>query len=392
VEHSTFQNIPKDMAPVLARLNAACALYRDSRDPLARVDIMVLVSDLMTLELTGQEREMVADVLIILTKQAAVDLRRAIAERLSALDGVPVRLVMQMANDEIAVARPVLRDSPVLGDVQLIDIISNKGPGHWETIASRRGLSEVIINRLADTRDYGTATVLAENITITLPAHAISVLAEMAKGSETLAQPLLRRSEIPDTVASQLYRHVGATLKKFILRNYEVDTQDLLDTLDDVVLEFVDSAQEAESRSASGEAQTTEHRVLPTQAMIRAASEFRQKGLLTVQLMLSTLRRGQNPSFVAQMSTYCGLEPPVVSEVLHQKKARALAIVCRAAGVGRTDFLSFYLLTNTVRSLGQLANLQDMATAVGVYDRTSSELARQIMAQSLDRLLAEGVG
>lgn len=392
MEHPTFAHNPQDMAPVLARLNAAYALYKDSRDqrPMARVHLTALVSDLMALNLTQQETDMVADILITLTRQAEVDLRKAIAERLSSLDNVPVRLVMQMANDEIAVAHPVLRSSPVLGDMQLMDIIAHKGTEHWKVIAGRRNLSDLIIDRLADTRDYPTATTLAENITITLTPHSIAILAHMAECSENLAMPLLRRGEIPDAIASQLYRHVGQTLKKFILRNYEVDTQDLMETLDDVVLEFVDRAQiqEEESHDSSLPVSSLDARALPTQAMLRAASQFRQKGLLTIQLMLNTLRRGQVPSFIAQLSIYSGLEPVVVSEILHQRKAKGIAIICKASSFGRPDFVSIYLLTHSVRGCGQLIDLQDMTSTMGMYDHTAAEVARQIIAQSLDKLVS----
>jgi len=166
MENTAFQYTSQDMAPVLARLNAAYALYRDSRDrrPMARVQLTGVVSDLMALNLSEHEVEMVADVLIALARQAEVDLRKAMAERLSALDNVPVRLVMQMANDEIAVARPVLKSSPVLGEAELTEIIAAKGPAHWQVIAQRAHLPEAVIDRLADTHDHGTAQALAENI------------------------------------------------------------------------------------------------------------------------------------------------------------------------------------------------------------------------------------
>jgi uncharacterized protein (DUF2336 family) len=398
MENTAFQYTSQDMAPVLARLNAAYALYRDSRDrrPMARVQLTGVVSDLMALNLSEHEVEMVADVLIALARQAEVDLRKAMAERLSALDNVPVRLVMQMANDEIAVARPVLKSSPVLGEAELTEIIAAKGPAHWQVIAQRAHLPEAVIDRLADTHDHGTAQALAENIEIVLTQHAVGVLADMAQGSEVLALPLLRRAEVPDGVASQLYRHVGHTLKKFILKNYEVDTSALMETLDDVVLEFVERAEDrkrAARAKADRPAHTTapgERAFMPTEPMIRAATQFRAKGLLTVQLMLNTLRRGQVPSFVAQFAGYCGLEPEAVLEILHQRRGRGLAVACRAAGVARADFISFYLLTNMVRSSVQTIDLPDLAGAVGVYERTGPDAARQIVAQSLDKLLAGG--
>src|SRR6056297_122186 len=125
-----------------------------------------------------------ADVMISLMRQAEIDLREALAERLAVLDNVPLRLVLQLSNDEIDVARPVLKQSPVLSDMDLIYIMKSKGPEYWQAIAQREHMSNQIMNLLSDTRDVETGIALVENEKITLTEHTLNVLSEVAQNSD----------------------------------------------------------------------------------------------------------------------------------------------------------------------------------------------------------------
>src|SRR5688572_4950053 len=115
----SFLDKSSGVTPLLVRLYDSHKLYRLAKDrkPFARAELTSTVSALLDVALSARETELVADVLIALMRQAEKDLRQALAEKLSILDQVPLRLVLQIANDEIDVAAPVLRNSPILGDL-----------------------------------------------------------------------------------------------------------------------------------------------------------------------------------------------------------------------------------------------------------------------------------
>ena len=78
--------------------------------------------------------------------------RAELAERLSVLANAPRGLVGQLAHDdEIAIAGPLLRRSPVIDEKMLIEIASMKGQGHLLAMAERPTLStdltDVIVAR-----------------------------------------------------------------------------------------------------------------------------------------------------------------------------------------------------------------------------------------------------
>ena len=236
----SFLDGSPNVTPILVRLYDSHKLYGLAKDknPHARVELTSAVTELLEMKLSPRESELVADVLIGLIRQAEQDLKEAIAERLSIVDTVPLRLALQLANDKIDVARPMLKNSAVLGDLDLIYIIKSKSTGYWQAIAERKQMNEQVMNVLVDTGDIDTGIKLAQNKNITLSDYALGVLCDMARGSDALAQPLLRREEVDATLAAALYDYVGEELKTYITQTYPTHSAQMNEVVDEVVLDL----------------------------------------------------------------------------------------------------------------------------------------------------------
>src|SRR5882762_7590818 len=91
-------------------------------------------------------------VLIDLVPHADLAARADLAERLSVLANAPRALVGQLAReDEISIAGPLLRRSPVIDEQALIEIARMKGQGHLLAMSERPtlspGITDVIVRR-----------------------------------------------------------------------------------------------------------------------------------------------------------------------------------------------------------------------------------------------------
>jgi uncharacterized protein (DUF2336 family) len=92
------------------------------------------------------------DVLIDLVPHTEIAARADLAERLSVLANAPRGLVGQLAReDEILIAGPLLRRSPVIDEQALIEIARMKGQGHLLAMSERStlsaGVTDVIVRR-----------------------------------------------------------------------------------------------------------------------------------------------------------------------------------------------------------------------------------------------------
>ncbi len=344
----------KDVEPLLVKLYDSHRQYQlaENRTPETRAELSHTVSGLLDLGLTQSERELVSDILINLMRQAEKDLRLAMADRLAAHANVPLRLVLFLAQDEIGVAESVLRQSPVLNDLDLLYIIQSRDSDYWRVIASRRELNEPVIDALVDTNDVPTVSTLAENTQVTLTDYALDAMAKMAETWKDVARPLMARPEIPEPLARKLYELVGKEFEKTIQSALQNELS-VLESVKDILYEF------------SAEAQSE---YMPTPAMAKAAAMFFEKGQLSSALMLKTLKRGQIPSFIAQISAVSKISHGRVIDILKQENGCDLAVVCSALKTSRDEFIGIYLMTNKMRGDAHKVNTVEFNRALAQFE------------------------
>lgn len=360
-----------EVAPLLVRLYDTHKLYglAEDENPDARAELTSVMVDLLKVDLNDNEKELITDVLMTLMRQAEVDLRMALADRLAVMDNVPLRMVLHLANDDIIVADPVLRQSPVLQDMDLIYIIKAKGAEHWRAIAQRDNLNGGVVDVLAETRDVPTAIILTENAQAPMTEKSLGLFTTLAMTSDALARPLLMRADMTDTLAQRLYDYVGQELKAYIHTHYKGEALHAADVaLSDVVSEF---------RNASVQ------RYVPSEQMMAAAELLMEKGALKIDTMTQSLRRGQFAYFIALFSVYCRLSPQTVEQILKQESGQGLAVACRATSIMKNDFISIYLLTNRLRNGAiKIMSQNELAGALRYFEKITTAQARKILSQS----------
>ncbi len=354
------------VTPLLVQLYDRHSLYKlaEDKSPLARQELCEIISDILALTEKPSERELIADILISLIRQAEHDLKCALSERLAVLDNAPLRLLLRLTEEAIDVAAPVLRQSKVLNDLDLMYIIQAHDSPYWQAIAARDEIPAPVADCLAQTRDRATARILAGNEGAELGASASNILADLATDDESIARPLLRRPGLPEAIARKLYQYVAEDLRTQIASQYPVESAQVADTVADVIAEL------------AGEPQG-DYR--PTAAMLKAAELFGSKGQLTMPLMLGTLRRGQYQSFVAQFARYCGMPPSVILPILQQQQGQGLALLARANGISKDEFKHLFLLTRAMSRPGGTYETKDLIRALDYHDRITKELAQRLL-------------
>lgn len=363
---SLSRDSQEPVAPLLVELYDTHRLYQlagDSR-PAARFELCEIVSDILASSIRPSEHELIADILITIVRQAEHDLKQALAERLAAMDKAPLRLLLCLTEEDNDIASPILRDSPVLNDLDLMYIIQSQGPQSWRAIAARKKLSPPVVDSLAETQDIGTAEVLADNKNINLTPKAQEILLDLACTHEEVARPLLQRTDLPQDAVRRMYQHVSEELRRFIQNQFDITDDELRGSIEDVLQEF---------------SQEPDPEFRPTSAMLKAASLFAERGQLNLTLMISTLKRGQIASFVAQFSRYSGLPVSMVMSMLQQTQGQGLAAACRYLDIPRDDFATMLLLTRRMVRRDGITSYHDLNRAIAYYDRISKPLAERIL-------------
>lgn len=312
------------------------------------------------------DREMASDILISLLKHAEKNLRQAIAEKFSASDNAPLRIILQFINDDIEVAKPVLKYSKALNDLDLLYIIQSRDSPFWQAIALRTDLGENVVESLVDTKDSATAKNLIDNQTAKFSDYAAKEITNLAKDDLILTEALINRSLDKDGgFAQQIYSYASESLKSAIIQKCGRLSEEVTQIIDEVFEEFTAGSV---------------NRIIPTPAMIKAAELFQEQGKLIPSLLLNTLKRGQIASFIAQFSKFVNLPVAVVVPMLQQKNGQGLSIASKAHDINRADFLVIFNFTR--KMMGEdFLSAKDVTTALAYYDRVTSDVAKRLMRQ-----------
>ncbi|CAL74021.1 conserved hypothetical protein [Bradyrhizobium sp. ORS 278] len=136
---------------------------------------------------------------------ADVSTRVDLAERLSYLAKAPRVVVGRLAHDdEVAVASPLLRRSPVLDDRVLIEIAQSKSQGHLLAMAERPALSVEMTDVLVRRGDRDVVRRAAANDGATFSDRGYSELINRAGFDGVLTLTVGKRNDLSDDHLKQL--------------------------------------------------------------------------------------------------------------------------------------------------------------------------------------------
>lgn len=369
-------NRSQTIAPLLIELYDAHKLYEMAEDksPKARISLVDTVSELLDTELSLREEDLVCDVLMTLIRQAELDLRLSLAEKIADLPKVPHQLVLQFAYDEISVAEKVLERSSCLETLDLMYIIQSHDAPYWRAIAKRKTMPSAVMDALSEVEDEKTLITLASNEFIQLSTYSADKLTAKAEENKELSEILAHRKELCGELADKIYRRVGEAIKEQVVEatTDKQVVEAVSDVIDDCVLEF------AEAELPKEEIDYTQF--LPNERAIESAVVLGEMGNLNARTLIESLRVKDMKKFVAQFSTLAGLYPDQAIKILKQPYGHGLAIVSKAHNIEKTEFIKMFLLTESFRSQEGHTHSKVLNRAIGYYERLTIAVARSLMS------------
>lgn len=208
------------------------------RSPERRLQLMRIMTDMyFDSEGTHTEAEVYLfnDIMEKIVDSVSRDIKAHIAANFATLEGFPRSVVNKLASDDdIDVARPVIRDATSLTDEDLVDIARTKSQAHLTVIAQRDTLSEKVTDVLIDRGDNTVVTTVSGNHGARLSMDGMGKLLEKAKFSIDLCEVLVERPDLSQSAVERLIPLVAETLVvKLAERGYDVGNAlpaDVLDT------------------------------------------------------------------------------------------------------------------------------------------------------------------
>src|SRR5467141_3383674 len=210
-------------------------------------------------------------VLIDLVPHAELAARADLAERLSVLSNAPRVLVRQLAReDEILIAGPLLRRSPVIDEGALIDIARIKGQGHLLAMSERPALSPGVTDVIVRRGDRDVVRRAAGNAGALFSPTGYSVLITRASQDGVLTLKVGQRDDLSD---QQLKDLLAGSIDIIRRRLFEVVKPARRAAIKQAMSEISDVPEPVESRRDFAPA-------LRTILALRSAGELNEAALL----------------------------------------------------------------------------------------------------------------
>jgi uncharacterized protein (DUF2336 family) len=257
-------------------------------------------------------------ILIDLVPHTEIAARVALAERLSMLAKAPRGLVGQLAReDEISIAGPLLRRSPVIDQIALIEIARFKGQGHLLAMSERLALSPDLTDVIVRRGDREVVRRAAGNAGAEFSHAGYSVLIRRASQDGVLTLAVGQRDDLS-----------GPQLRDLLAGSVDIVRRRLL--------EVVKPGRQADIKQAmsetSGEPERVESRrdFAPAQ---RAILALHNAGELNETALLGFAKAHKYEESVATLAAMSGVKIGTLDHLISGDRHDPILIAGKAVGL-----------------------------------------------------------
>jgi len=345
----------------LAHLNSLARLTRENSDE-SRQQLLHEVTDLFMQSpdaLTEKEIAYFGDIMGGIVVQVESMVRRHLSETISTVGNAPHNLVVALANDEIEVALPVLTNSNVLKDDDLVRIVEKHSQEYLQAISKRAVVTEVVTDALVKKGDDTVLGNLADNRGARFSENGMDTIVERARNNDELNGKLLARGDMPDDLSQDMFWRVSWAMREQILG--------VGDELDKTQIDAL--MAEAETWF---EEQKSKRPLDPAENFVTRKEKL---GQLNDSLLLELIRQDKLPEFVAGLARLAKIETETARQAVFDPTAEKLAIICKALDINY-DVFGEFLFTVDFDGVRSPEETEDI---LGIYNRITPRVAQKAL-------------
>ena len=283
---------------------------------------------------TTAPRDLVKALLDLLVSDVETQVRRSLAVAVAASDQLPAVVVSRLARDRIEVAAPILQESPLLEDEELIEIVRTNAMQYALAVAGRERVSEQLADALVETGQQPVVAKLVGNFGAVLSNKTMSRVMEDWRGDKEVQERLVRRPALPFEMIEHMVGAIGDRIEWELVQTRRMDPDEAR-----VLMQAV------RDRTAVG-LTAKEHGDRKLEIHLR---ERLHAGTLGHDDLLTYLREGDITAFEQTLALMAELDPKTVRRFAYNSDRRYLAALCLKAALPAPHYL-------TIRMALELAN------------------------------------
>jgi uncharacterized protein (DUF2336 family) len=264
--------------------------------------VQQLAVDINAERLSGAEWTLALDIMRTMAADAETIVRQAVATSLRQSTHLPHDVAVTLAKDEASVALPILENSPVLTDEDLMTVLAEGNGTKQVAIAKRPEVSPVVAAAVIDTGNAAAVTTLVGNEGASLNEDLFQRTIDRYSRFETVKAAMVHRSELPVTISERLVALVSDRLKVVIASRHALPA----DLASDILLDARERATVGLLSKGSSDNDT--------QALV---SQLHARGRLTPSLVLRALCLGDVRFCEDAMAEIAGISAEKSALLIH---------------------------------------------------------------------------
>lgn len=341
-----------DLTDLEDLLNLAKEPSSEKRRQLLRQITDVFLKD--SSEYTEQQSHYFGEIMRKLAYDLEIKVREELAKRLAPEAQAPHTIMKALAYDEISVAAPVLEQSPVLTQNDLIEISQIKDQDHLLAITKRDDIGETLSDVIVQRGNDDTVESLLRNAKVQFANDTIQKIAVRAQKSTQLQEPFIERDDVERDIVIGLYSYVAENLKEKILDNCDYDRETIEPLLQNITSDF--SLQQAN---------------LVQERIERMA----EAGKLDETMLVRFLKEQQPLEFLLGLAKIADLDVATARRIIEDKTGKSLVVVCKATNISPVTFKEIAMspITKIATHPSKLLPL------VTIYNRFQTEDAQRVI-------------
>ena len=281
--------------------------------------------------LSDDERKYAEEIMAILADDAADLVRRTLSVTLRNSPILPREIALKLARDIEAVAIPVLQDSPVFTEEDLIELVLSVTAAKQAAIAARDSVSVTLTEVISEHGSVEAARALASNRGAEWTDRAYEDTLRRHGGDEIVQAGLIRRDYIPMHIAEKMVSLVSGQLFDMLVNRHELPAQ--------MAIDLAAGARERATIDLVEQAGRTHD--LP-----RFVAQLNLNGRLSHSLIMRALCCGQMPFVEHSLAELSGVSHQRVWLMIHDAGPLGLQAVFDRAGLPRKMLPAFKAAVN----------------------------------------------
>jgi hypothetical protein len=275
-------------------------------------DLFLAGSDNYTDDHIAVFDELIGRLIETIERQALIEL----SGKLAPIERAPVNVVGRLSrNDDVAISGPLLEQSNVLTDSDLVEIATTRSQAHLSAIAGRKRIGEPVSDVLIDRGNSEVAQKVTSNAGARFSRFGLALAVRRAESDESLAVSVANREDLPPDLLDHLVRKATTAVRQRLLANAKPEMKGRITQ----VLTAV-SSQIARS-------------VVPSNIRPRPVAVHQDPARIRTRISQCVESRDID-GLIDALAIHCEVPVKAVSNIIRQESGQGMLVLGKASGMG----------------------------------------------------------